>query len=127
MAKREELKICFQSIFWLLRARKAPICHSNTPYLDLRFTSLGIRSRCKSKNSPNPTDHHDSENDGALWYIQNETLQHNLQINTVRAVAQRYASSYERRPHKHPSTLAIRLLENPKVRRLKRRMPFDIA
>ena len=63
---------------------------------------------------------------GAPWYVSNDQLHKDLQINTVKQVAGRYAARYERRLHRHPNPLATQLLEEPQLRRLKRKYPVDL-
>ena len=62
---------------------------------------------------------------GAQWYISNETLHRDLQIETVDELARKMTTRFEARLHRHPNTLALQLLEEPETRRLRRPMPFD--
>jgi len=64
---------------------------------------------------------------GAPFYVTNEVLHSDLQLETVEELARRLTRRYEKRLHQHPNTLALQLLEDPSIRRLKKRMPLDIA
>ena len=62
---------------------------------------------------------------GAQWYVSNETIHRDLRVETIDELAQKLTTRFEAQLHKHPETLALQLLEDPKIRRLRRPMPFD--
>ena len=64
---------------------------------------------------------------GAPWYIRNDYLHQDLRVETAKQIIGKLATSYEKRLHRHPNTLAIRLLEALPVSRLKRKTPVDLV
>ncbi len=64
---------------------------------------------------------------GALWYVRNDTLHNDLQIETAKETIRKLAVSYEERLLKHTNILVIQLLEAPLISRLKRLMPPDLV
>ena len=64
---------------------------------------------------------------GAPFFVTNETLRKDLQIETVRELIKRFTRRFEKRLHRHSNTQTIQLLEDLPIRSLMRRMPFDVA
>ena len=63
---------------------------------------------------------------GAAWYIRNESLHKDLDVETVDSVIKKYAESHEQRLQRHINVEALRLLNSDGlVRRLKRTKPFQ--
>jgi len=64
---------------------------------------------------------------GAPWFIKNHSLHQDLDTPTIKEVVGKLAYSYERRLYRHSNILAILLLEEPPITRLKRGNPGDFA
>lgn len=63
----------------------------------------------------------------APWYVTNEQLHHDLQVNTVKQEILHHTKSYKKRITNHPNPLAKVLMEETQTnRRLKRKTPQDI-
>ncbi|XP_023713882.1 histone-lysine N-methyltransferase SETMAR-like, partial [Cryptotermes secundus] len=62
----------------------------------------------------------------ALWYVSNDTLHHDLGISTISDIIQEVGSKHYDRLETHINPLMKPLLEEPKNRRLKRRLPIDL-
>jgi hypothetical protein len=63
---------------------------------------------------------------GAAWYIRNESLHKDMDVETVDSVIKKYAESHEQRLQRHINVEALRLLNSDGlVRRLKRTKPFQ--
>lgn len=63
----------------------------------------------------------------APWFVANEMLHRDLQMDTVEATIKKYSEKYNLRLHSHPNVEAIRLLDDTAItRRLKRTKPFDL-
>ena len=64
----------------------------------------------------------------APWYIRNNDLHRDLQVNVVSSEIQRFAQKHEGRLHHHEYVEAILLLDNVGiVRRLQRKKPFELV
>jgi hypothetical protein len=62
----------------------------------------------------------------APWYIRNNDLHRDLQVNVVSSEIQRFAQKHEGRLHHHENVETIKLLDNMGlVRRLQRKKPFE--
>jgi hypothetical protein len=62
------------------------------------------------------------------WYIGNNDLHRDLQVNVVSSEIQRFAQKHEGRLHHHENVEAIQLLDNKgRVRRLQRKKPFELV
>jgi hypothetical protein len=65
---------------------------------------------------------------GAPWYIRNNDLHRDLQVDVVTSEIQRFAQKQEGRLHHHEKVEAIQLLDNTCiVRRLQRKKPFELV
>ncbi len=133
--KRDELKIRFRSLFWLMRGRsKLNLYNKRLLYITVLrpIWSYGLPIWGYAADS-NIQRLQALQNiilrkmAGAPYYITNATLHNDLQIETVRELVKRFTQRFENRMHEHPNTLALQLLEDPPLRRLKRRMPLDVA
>jgi len=64
----------------------------------------------------------------APWYIRNNDLHKDLQVDVVTSKIQRFAQKHEGRLHHHENVEAIQLLDNIGiVRRLQRKKPFELV
>ena len=64
----------------------------------------------------------------APWYIRNNDLLRDLQVDVVTSEIQRFAQKHEGRLHHHENAEAIQLLENMGiVRRLQRKKPLELV
>jgi hypothetical protein len=64
----------------------------------------------------------------APWYIRNNDLHRDLQVDIVSREIQKVAQQHERRLHQHENVEAIQLLGNVGlVRRLQRKKPFELV
>lgn len=63
----------------------------------------------------------------APWYVTNEQLHHDLEVNTVKQEVLIHTKTYKERIVKHPNRLAKTLMQATHTgRRLKRKMPQDL-
>jgi hypothetical protein len=64
----------------------------------------------------------------APWYIRNNDLHRDLQVDAVAREIQKIAQKHERRLLQHVNVEAIELLDNVgTVRRLQRKKPFELV
>jgi hypothetical protein len=64
----------------------------------------------------------------APWYIRNNDLHRDLEVDAVSSEIQRFAQKHEERLHLHENVEAIQLLDNMGiVRRLERKKPFELV
>jgi len=64
----------------------------------------------------------------APWYIRNNDLHRDLQVDVVTSEIQRFAQMHEGRLHHNENVEAIQLLDNIGiVRRLQRKKPFELV
>ena len=64
----------------------------------------------------------------APWYVRNNNLHRDLQVNVVSSEIQRFAQKHEGRLHHHENVEAILLLDNAGiVRRLQREKLFELV
>ena len=64
----------------------------------------------------------------APWYIRDNDLHRDLQVNVVSSEIQRFAQKHEGRLHRHENAEAIQILYNAGiVRRLQRKNPFELV
>jgi hypothetical protein len=64
----------------------------------------------------------------APWYIRNNDLHRDLEVDVVSSEIQRFAQKHEERLHHHENVEAIQLLDNVGiVRRLQRKKPFVLV
>jgi hypothetical protein len=64
----------------------------------------------------------------APWYIRNNDLHRDLQVDVVTSEIQRCAQKHEGRLHHHEKAEAIQLVDNMCiVRRLQRKKPFELV
>ena len=63
----------------------------------------------------------------APWYVRNDNLHKDLNVETVNEVIKKQARSHEQRLQQHPNSEVLQLLDTTSVnRRLKRTKPFDL-
>ena len=135
MAKKEELKLKLQSMYWMMRP-KSKISLDNKRLLYTTIlrpiwayaaqiwaytadTNILMIQRVQNKILRTIS--------GAPWYMTNHQIHNDLQIPFVKEVVTRMAAAYEQRLHRHPNIEAIRLLEAPSIRQLKRKYPSDMV
>lgn len=127
MKKREELKIRFRALFWLLRAKSRlslankrllyvtilrPIWMFGIPlWSSAANSNIQILQRFPNTILPRIT--------GAPWYLTNQQIHHDMALETVMEIATRETTKYIKRLHNHPNTEALTLLEDPPIQRLK--------
>jgi hypothetical protein len=64
----------------------------------------------------------------APWYIRNNDLHRDLQVDAVYGEIQRIAQKHEGRLHRHENFAAVQLQDNMGiVRRLQREKPFELV
>jgi len=64
----------------------------------------------------------------APWYIRNNGLHRDLQVDVATSETQRFVQKHGGRLHHHGNVEAIRLLDNTGiVRRLQREKPFELV
>ena len=64
----------------------------------------------------------------APWYIRNDNLHNDLDVETVDSVIKKYAQSHEKRLQRHINVEALQLLNSDGLgRRLKRTKPFELV
>ena len=64
----------------------------------------------------------------APWYLRNDNLHRDLEMEFVFKEIYKFAESHEKRLHHHVNVEAIQLLDNTDiVRRLKRTKPFELV
>lgn len=63
----------------------------------------------------------------APWFVTNEQLHHDLEVNTVKQEVMKQTNIYKERIENHPNILAKTLMRVPRTgRRLKRKVPQDL-
>ena len=63
----------------------------------------------------------------APWYIRNNDIHKDLQVDIVTSEIQKFAQTHERRLHRHENDEDIQLLDNMAiVRRLQRKKLFEL-
>lgn len=134
-SKREALKIRFRELYWLLHARNhLSLYNKRLLYVTVLRPLWTYGIPIWGYAAPSNIQRLQAQQNiilrkitGAPYYVTNDTLHRDLQLETVAEIATRFTKRYEHRLHKHPNVLAIQLLEDPPIRRLCRRMPLDIA
>jgi hypothetical protein len=63
----------------------------------------------------------------APWYITNNDLHKDLEVEVVSTEIQRSAQKHEERLHRHENTEAIQLLDMCIMCRLQRKKPFELV
>lgn len=64
----------------------------------------------------------------APWYIRNDDLHRDLNIQVVSEIIKKYAEAHQQRLHHHVNVEAIQLLDHTDIkRRLKRTKPFELV
>lgn len=135
LKKCEEVKARLRSLFWLLRAQsKLSLNNKRLLYITVirpiwsyggpiwgctADTNLLIVQRLQNLILRKIT--------GAPWFVSNDCIHKDLNIPTVKEVVRKLATSYEKRIHRHTNSLALQLLENPPIVRLKRKLPTDLV
>lgn len=129
LKKKEALKLAFRSLYWLFRVdNKLTLRNKRLLYLTVlkpiwtyaaplwgtsASTNIAILQRAQNNILRKIT--------GAPWYFYVDQLHRELDITPVAETISKLTTNYERRLHRHPNIEAIHLLEEPQVRRLKRR------
>jgi hypothetical protein len=64
----------------------------------------------------------------APWYVRNNDLHRELQVNVLSSEIQRFAQKHEGRLYHHENVEAIQILDNADiVRRLQKKKPFELV
>jgi len=96
--------------------------------LDIRYPTLGLHhtnnidiiQRFQNKVLRNVVN--------APWYIRNNDLHRDLEVDVVSSEIQRFVEKHEERLRHHENAEAIQLLDNMGiVRRLQRKKPFELV
>ena len=132
--KREQLKLRFRELHWMLRAKShLSLTNKRLLYIMvLRPIWTYAIPLWGSAASSNIQIIQRMENiilrkiTGAPWYITNHQLHQDLALETVHQIAARATSRYVDRLHAHTNTEAIMLLEDPPTQRLKRKTLANI-
>ena len=79
-----------------------------------------IIQRCQNKVLRGIVDAH--------WYVRNDNLHKDLNVETVNEIMKKQARSHEQRLQQHPNPEVLQLLDTTNViRRLKRTKPFELV
>lgn len=134
--KRDELEIRYRSMNWLLGRHsslsipnkillyKAVLMPIWTYGIQLwgctKQSNVQIIQRFQNKVLRNIVN--------APWYVRNDDIHRDLNIDVVNKVIQKYAEAHQHRLHHHVNVEAIQLLDTTDiVRRLKRTKPFELV
>ena len=132
--KREELKLRFRSLFWLIRARsKLSLDNKRLLYVSI-LRPMWIYGApiwgCAAKSNIEILQRQQNliirKITGTPWYLTNQDLHHDVRLSTVHQVIQKLSAVYEKRIFQHTNILAIQLMDNPTVQRLRRRHYTDL-
>ena len=134
--KREELRIKYRQMYWLLGRRSALSLRNKlvlyTQILKPVWT-YGIQLwGCTTQSTIEVIQRFQNQvlrgMVNAPWYIRNADLHRDLNVELVTAAIRRFARKHEERLHQHVNVEAIQLLDNSAlVRRLKRTKPFELV
>ena len=103
------------------REQKRAILFRYQTNLDQFSSRLVKRCQRQHRGSPKNTEPNPTQNSGC------DSLHKDLRIETAKKVIGKLATPYEKRHHRHLNILAIRLIQAPRVSRLKRKTPADIT
>lgn len=134
--KRDELEIRFRKMNWLL-GRHSALSVQNKILLYkqvlMPIWTYGIQLwGCTKKTNTLIIQRFQNkvlrEIANAPWYVRNDDLHRDLNIEFVETVIKKYAEAHEQRLHHHVNVEAIQLLDNTDiVRRLQRTKPFELV
>lgn len=135
LKKREELKIRFRDLFWMFQAsNKLSLSNKRLLYVTIlrplwsyAAPIWGIAAKANINILQRQQNLILRRITGAPWFLTNQCLHQDLNIPTVKETIQHLTISYEKRLHQHVNTLAIRLLEEPALRRLQRRHFLELS
>ena len=134
--KQEELKLKYRQMYWLMGRKSALSVHNKLllykqvlkPVWTYGIQLWGctcqsnrkIIQRFQNKVLRGIVD--------APWYIRNDNLHKDLNVEMVDKEVKKFAQSHEQRLLKHVNVEALQLLDNDGlVRRLKRTKPFELV
>ena len=134
--KREEMDLRYKRMYWLIGRNSSLSLHNKLllykqilnpiwPYgIHLwsctKQSNIDIIQRFQNKVLWNMVT--------APWYVRNNDLHRDLQVNVASSEIQRFAQKHEGRLHHHEYVEAILLLDNVGiVRRLQRKKPFELV
>jgi len=63
----------------------------------------------------------------APWHVTNDILHHDLNVSYVRDEIKKLSQRYADRLEEHSNMLAIDLMSDAEIRRLKRKLPQDLC
>lgn len=134
--KRDELELRYRKMYWLLGRHSALSVHNKIllyKQVLMPIWTYGIQLWGCTKQS-NIQMIQRFQNKvlrgivNAPWYIRNDDLHRDLEMESVSYIIQKYAEAHEHRLHHHVNVEAIQLLDNTDVkRRLKRTKPFELV
>jgi hypothetical protein len=134
--KKEELELKYRKMYWLM-GRYSALSVNNKLMLYQQVLkpiwTYGIHLWCcTSQSNRNIIQRFQNRVIrrivDAPWYIRNDNLHKDLDMETVDSIIRKYAQSHEQRLHRHINVEALQLLNNGSlVRRLKRTKPFELV
>lgn len=134
--KRAELELRYKKMYWLLGKHSALSVHNKIllyKQVLMPVWTYGIQLWGCTKKS-NTLIIQRFQNKvlrgivNAPWYIRNDDLHRDLNVDLVANVVNKFAEAHYRRLHNHVNVEAIQLLDNTDiVRRLKRTKPFELV
>lgn len=134
--KKDELDLRYKRMYWLLGRHSALTVHNKMllyKQVLMPVWTYGIQLwGCTKKSNVQIIQRFQNKVlrgiVNAPWYIRNDDLHRDLNIDFVAKVIQYYAEAHEQRLHRHVNVEAIQLLDNTdQVRRLKRTKPFELV
>lgn len=134
--KKEELELRYKRMYWLLGRQSALSVHNKLllyKQVLMPVWTYGIQLwGCTCKSNIEIIQRFQNKVlrgiVNAPWYVRNDDLHRDLQIEFVHKIIKKFAEAHEKRLHHHVNVEAIQLLDNTdKVRTLKRTKPFELV
>lgn len=134
--KKQELELRYKRMYWLLGRQSALSVHNKLllyKQVLMPVWTYGIQLwGCTCKSNIEIIQRFQNKVlrgiVNAPWYVRNDDLHRDLQIEFVHSIIKKYAEAHEKRLHHHVNVEAIQLLDHTdKVRRLKRTKPFELV
>jgi hypothetical protein len=136
--KREEMGLRYKKMYWLIGRNSSLSLHIKLllyKQILKPFCTYGIRLwGCTKQSNIDIIQRFQNKvlrnivSASAPWYIRNNDLHRDLEVNVVFTEIQRFAQKHEERLHHHEKAEAIQLLDNMGiVRRLQRKKPFELV
>ena len=126
--KREAVKIAFRSLYWMFSPQnKLSLRNKRTLYNSVLKPIWSYAAPIWGSTAKSNIEILQRQQNiilqkmaGAPWYLRNEQLHQEINIESVAEEIEKIALRYEQRLHKHFNTEAIQLLADPPICRLKR-------